>query len=42
MFISMQTKYRERVVGLILVSPLCKAPSWTEWFYNKVSLKWQQ
>ncbi|KAK7399031.1 hypothetical protein VNO78_10206 [Psophocarpus tetragonolobus] len=29
-------KYRERVVGLILVSPLCKAPSWTEWFYNKV------
>jgi len=37
--ISMQTKYRERVVGLILVSPLCKAPSWTEWFYNKVSLK---
>ncbi|ESW24920.1 hypothetical protein PHAVU_004G171900 [Phaseolus vulgaris] len=30
------TKYRERVVGLILVSPLCKAPSWTEWFYNKV------
>ncbi|WVZ15374.1 hypothetical protein V8G54_012940 [Vigna mungo] len=30
------TKYRERVVGLILVSPLCKAPSWTEWFYNKM------
>ncbi|MED6195696.1 NuDeL-like protein, variant 2 [Stylosanthes scabra] len=29
-------KYRERVLGLILVSPLCKAPSWTEWFYNKV------
>ncbi|XP_043807521.1 protein NDL1 isoform X1 [Manihot esculenta] len=29
-------KYRERVVGLILVSPLCKAPSWTEWLYNKV------
>nr|XP_048335125.1 protein NDL1 isoform X2 [Ziziphus jujuba var. spinosa] len=28
-------KYRERVLGLILVSPLCKAPSWTEWFYNK-------
>ncbi|MCI19666.1 pollen-specific protein SF21-like, partial [Trifolium medium] len=28
-------KYRERVVGLILVSPVCKAPSWTEWFYNK-------
>ncbi|PIA44887.1 hypothetical protein AQUCO_01700456v1 [Aquilegia coerulea] len=32
------TKYRERVLGLILVSPLCKAPSWTEWFYNKVML----
>ncbi|KAF9618772.1 hypothetical protein IFM89_002640 [Coptis chinensis] len=31
-------KYRERVRGLILVSPLCKAPSWTEWFYNKVML----
>ncbi|XP_073116616.1 protein NDL2 isoform X3 [Elaeis guineensis] len=30
------TKYRERVLGLMLVSPLCKAPSWTEWFYNKV------
>lgn len=29
-------KYRERVLGLILVSPLCKAPSWTEWVYNKV------
>ncbi|KAK9949125.1 hypothetical protein M0R45_004665 [Rubus argutus] len=27
---------RERVLGLILVSPLCKAPSWTERFYNKV------
>ncbi|KAG5067657.1 hypothetical protein JHK85_000034 [Glycine max] len=30
------TKYRERVLGLILVSPFCKSPSWTEWFYNKV------
>ncbi|RZC51597.1 hypothetical protein C5167_020022 [Papaver somniferum] len=30
------TRYRERVIGLILVSPLCKAPSWTEWLYNKV------
>ncbi|KAJ4847278.1 NuDeL-like protein [Turnera subulata] len=29
-------KYRERVLGLILVSPMCKAPSWTEWLYNKV------
>uniref|UniRef100_A0A453SDH2 Uncharacterized protein n=1 Tax=Aegilops tauschii subsp. strangulata TaxID=200361 RepID=A0A453SDH2_AEGTS len=32
----LQTKYRERVLGLILVSPLCRTPSWTEWFYNKV------
>ncbi|XP_040998516.1 protein NDL2-like isoform X1 [Juglans microcarpa x Juglans regia] len=29
-------KYRQRVLGLILVSPLCKEPSWTEWLYNKV------
>lgn len=29
-------KYRQCVLGLILVSPLCKAPSWTEWLYNKV------
>ncbi|KMZ71914.1 Pollen-specific protein SF21 [Zostera marina] len=28
-------KHRDRVIGLILVSPLCKSPSWTEWFYNK-------
>ncbi|KAJ7966447.1 Pollen-specific protein SF21 [Quillaja saponaria] len=28
-------KYRHRVLGLILVSPICKAPSWTEWLYNK-------
>ncbi|KAL3700574.1 hypothetical protein R1sor_018596 [Riccia sorocarpa] len=28
-------KYRERVLGLILVSPICQAPSWTEWIYNK-------
>ncbi|KAG2625132.1 hypothetical protein PVAP13_3KG195454 [Panicum virgatum] len=32
------TKYRERVIGLMLVSPLCKAPSWSEWLYNKVLL----
>ncbi|KAG8045953.1 hypothetical protein GUJ93_ZPchr0008g12860 [Zizania palustris] len=32
------TKYRERVLGLMLVSPLCKAPSWSEWLYNKVLL----
>ncbi|KAL6519168.1 NuDeL-like protein [Orobanche gracilis] len=29
-------KFRERVLGLILVSPLCRAPSWTEWLCNKV------
>ncbi|XP_020964754.1 pollen-specific protein SF21-like isoform X3 [Arachis ipaensis] len=29
-------KYRQRVFGLILVSPLCKEPSWTEWLCNKV------
>ncbi|KAK1418601.1 hypothetical protein QVD17_27746 [Tagetes erecta] len=28
-------KYRERVTGLILISPLCRAPSWNEWLYNK-------
>lgn len=31
-----QMKYTERVLGLILVSPICRAPSWTEWLYNKV------
>ncbi|KAE8669076.1 Pollen-specific protein SF21 [Hibiscus syriacus] len=29
-------KYRQRVLGLILVSPLCRLPSWTEWLLNKV------
>lgn len=29
-------KYTRRVVGLILVSPLCKPPSWSEWLSNKV------
>ncbi|BBH06685.1 N-MYC downregulated-like 2 [Prunus dulcis] len=28
-------KYKERVLGLVLVSPICKVPSWTEWLYNK-------
>ncbi|KAK8535295.1 hypothetical protein V6N13_081434 [Hibiscus sabdariffa] len=28
-------KYRQRVLGLILVSPLCRPPSWTEWLLNK-------
>ena len=32
----LQIKYRERVHGLILVSPICKAPSWKEWLFNKV------
>ena len=31
-----QMKYTQRVVGLILVSPICKAPSWSEWLYIKV------
>ncbi|KAK6915453.1 NDRG protein [Dillenia turbinata] len=31
-------KYEERVIGLILVSPICRAPSWTEWLYNKMLL----
>ncbi|XLT91087.1 hypothetical protein HN873_012762, partial [Arachis hypogaea] len=29
-------KYRQCVLGLILVSPLCKEPSWTKWLCNKV------
>lgn len=29
-------KYPQRVMGLILVSPLCKTPSWAEWLCNKV------
>ncbi|KAK8494918.1 hypothetical protein V6N12_033793 [Hibiscus sabdariffa] len=29
-------KYSERVLGLMLVSPVCKAPTWAEWLYNKV------
>ncbi|KAL1340004.1 hypothetical protein AAHE18_U085700 [Arachis hypogaea] len=29
-------KYKERVLGLILVTPICRAPSWAEWLYNKV------
>ncbi|RWW66790.1 hypothetical protein BHE74_00025822 [Ensete ventricosum] len=28
--------FGERVLGLILVSPLCMAPSWSEWLYTKV------
>jgi hypothetical protein len=37
MYFLWQAKYRDRVLGLILVSPLCKPPTWTEWFYNKVA-----
>ncbi|KAB1202993.1 Pollen-specific protein SF21 [Morella rubra] len=33
-------KYRERVLGLILVSPLCKTRSWTEWLLNKVPVSY--
>ncbi|KAH7423355.1 hypothetical protein KP509_12G051100 [Ceratopteris richardii] len=29
-------KNKERVLGLILVSPICRAPCWTEWFMNKL------
>ncbi|KAH0450421.1 hypothetical protein IEQ34_021113 [Dendrobium chrysotoxum] len=29
------TKFSDRVLGLILVSPLCRAASWTEWLYDK-------
>ncbi|XP_020099110.1 pollen-specific protein SF21-like isoform X1 [Ananas comosus] len=29
-------RHSSRVLGLILVSPICRAPSWTEWFYSKV------
>lgn len=29
-------KYREHVLGLILISPLSGHPSWSEWFGNKV------
>ncbi|KAK3140522.1 hypothetical protein QOZ80_5AG0402120 [Eleusine coracana subsp. coracana] len=32
------TKYRERVAGLMLVSPMCRTPSWSEWLYNKILL----
>ncbi|KAK9073720.1 hypothetical protein SSX86_006314 [Deinandra increscens subsp. villosa] len=29
-------KYSERVTGLILISPICRASSWNEWLYNKL------
>ncbi|MFQ6635102.1 hypothetical protein Gotur_010220 [Gossypium turneri] len=29
-------KYNERVLGLILVSPVCKAPTWTEFLFSGV------
>lgn len=31
-------KYWDRALGLILVSPLCQTPSWTEWLYNKAMI----
>jgi protein NDRG1 len=34
----LQIKYRERAIGLILVSPICRKPSWSEWIYNKVGV----
>ncbi|PWA80396.1 protein arginine N-methyltransferase 1 [Artemisia annua] len=34
-----QIKYSERVNGLILISPICREPSWNEWFYNKFMSK---
>lgn len=34
------SKYRDRVLGLMLVSPLCRAPSWSQWFYSKVMSNW--
>ncbi|XP_035832976.1 pollen-specific protein SF21-like, partial [Helianthus annuus] len=32
-------KYSKRVSGLILVSPICRAASWNERFYNKLMSK---
>ncbi|KAH7299631.1 hypothetical protein KP509_24G021500 [Ceratopteris richardii] len=29
-------KHPDRTLGLILVSPLCRPPSWSEWLYNKL------
>lgn len=34
----LQLKYWDRALGLILVSPLCQTPSWTEWLYNKAMI----
>ena len=33
-----QQRHPERVLGMILVSPLCRAPTWSEWLYNKVQI----
>ena len=33
-----QIKYLERAIGLILVSPICRKPTWSEWIYNKVCI----
>lgn len=31
-------KHSDRVLGLILVSPLCRSASWSEWFYGKLTV----
>lgn len=31
-------KYTERALGLILVSPLARSPSWTEWLHNQAMI----
>ncbi|GAV81175.1 LOW QUALITY PROTEIN: Ndr domain-containing protein, partial [Cephalotus follicularis] len=35
-------KYSKWALGLILVSPICKAPSWTEWLYKLLSLLYKK
>lgn len=34
--VDVQCKYTDRALGLILVSPLARTPSWTEWLNNQV------
>ncbi|KAH7436748.1 hypothetical protein KP509_05G034200 [Ceratopteris richardii] len=29
-------KYQNRILGIILISPLCRSPCWSEWLYNKL------
>ncbi|KAH0917001.1 hypothetical protein HID58_024661, partial [Brassica napus] len=35
-FMVLQIKHKDRVLGLILISPQRKAPSWSEWAYYKL------